>query len=200
MTFAGNREVEVIHKANSGHGPTILQGYRKASQLADWVFQCDSDDEIRAEHFPVFWRKREHFDGLFGVRVGRRQGLARSVISLGSRTIVRCLFGQAVRDVNTPYRLMRANLLRPIVERIPADTFAPNVLISGVLAKARLRILNLAVPHECRQTGSVSLVKRRLCRAVLKSFRQTLYCRALTGTIVSELGAGAMSKAHDETQ
>ena len=33
-------------KPNSGHGPTILRGYRRGVVTADWVFQTDSDDEM----------------------------------------------------------------------------------------------------------------------------------------------------------
>ena len=35
-------------KPNSGHGPTILRGYRRGVVTADWVFQTDSDDEMPA--------------------------------------------------------------------------------------------------------------------------------------------------------
>ena len=47
--FAGDPDIEAITKPNSGHGPTILLGYREAVRQAPWIFQCDSDDEIRAE-------------------------------------------------------------------------------------------------------------------------------------------------------
>jgi glycosyltransferase involved in cell wall biosynthesis len=38
--------IEVIHQKNGGHGPTILMGYRRAVGLADWVSQCDGDNEM----------------------------------------------------------------------------------------------------------------------------------------------------------
>ena len=87
------------------------------------------------------------------------------------------LFGKGVQDVNTPYRLMRAAILKQIVEQIPAGTFAPNVIISGAVAQAGLRICNLPVPHQGRRTGSVSIVKWKLWQAAFRSFRQTLQCR-----------------------
>ena len=60
--FAGDRRVEIVHKQNTGHGPTILLGYRRAVATARWVFQCDSDDEISPEHFPHLWERREQYD------------------------------------------------------------------------------------------------------------------------------------------
>lgn len=175
--FAGNDRVEVIHKPNSGHGPTILAGYRRAVRLADWVFQCDSDDEMKPDGFPALWGMREQYDALFGVRTGREQGPARRLISACSRLTVRVLFGRGVEDVNTPFRLIRSRLLAEIVAGVPDDTFAPNVIISGALCRAGARICNHPVPHQCRKTGTVSIVKWKLWRAALRSFWQTLRCR-----------------------
>ena len=172
--FSHEEWAQVIHKANSGHGPTILEGYAKAVDLADWVFQCDSDDEIRPDHLPGFWTIRESFDAVIGVRTGRVQSLGRSVISFCSRWTVRALFGKGVVDVNCPYRLIRSSVLKPILARIPPDTFAPNVIISGALSHAGARIHNEPVLHEGRRTGVVSIVRWRLWKAAIRSFLQTI--------------------------
>ena len=177
--FTDDPTIDVINKSNSGHGPTILLGYQKALALANWVFQCDSDDEMKAEYFPSLWEKRGQFDALFGVRKDRSANLSRKIITNCSRITVRVLFGGGVTDVNTPYRLIRANILRQIVNQIPADTFAPNVIISGALSKAGSRIHEQPVPHHNRKTGEVSIVKWRLWKAAVKSLWQTLYCRPL---------------------
>lgn len=172
--FAGNPHIHVVNKANSGHGPTILMGYREAVEVADWVFQVDSDNEMPPEAFPKLWADREHFDFLFGIRGGREQNLGRFVITRVSRLAVWALFGGGVKDVNVPYRLMRAGKLRPILEQIPDDTFAPNIVISGLAAYQRNRINNYDVTHRNRQTGSVSIVKWKLWKAAMRAFRQTV--------------------------
>jgi len=56
--LAREAEISVVHKQNEGHGPTILGGYRQASKDSEWVFQVDSDDEIRASCFPALWAAR----------------------------------------------------------------------------------------------------------------------------------------------
>ncbi len=183
--FNGDSMVKVINKPNSGHGPTILAGYHKAAGTADWLFQCDSDDEMPSEYFASLWTKRQEFDALFGYRFGRVQNIGRRIISVCSRLVVKLLFGRGVVDVNTPYRLIRSNLLQPIVRQIPADTFAPNVIISGTLARAGVRIYNHPVPHLQRRTGSVSIVKWKLWKSAFRSFWQTLWCRP-----VLEIGEG----------
>jgi glycosyltransferase involved in cell wall biosynthesis len=176
-SFAGEDAIHIVNKANSGHGPTILQGYAQAVDMARWVFQCDSDDEMKPSHFRELWEKREQFDALFGVRSGREQNGGRKLISAVSRLTVGAIFGHGVHDVNVPYRLMRASWLRQIIAQIPAKTFAPNVIISGALVKSGARVYNHAVPHEGRRTGTASIVKWKLWRAAIKSFGQTMRCR-----------------------
>jgi dolichol-phosphate mannosyltransferase len=172
--LAADPRLEVIHHSNRGHGPTILAGYQRAVSIAAWVFQCDSDDEIQPEHFPPFWAARVDFDAVVGVRVGRQQRWDRRLISRISRLVVRLYFGRAVADVNCPFRLIRSPALQRIAARIPPDTFAPNVLLSGALARTRARVLNLPVPHRHRRTGSVSITNLRLWKAALRSLWQTL--------------------------
>ena len=48
-------EKVIVHdKENSGHGPTILMGYRENSH-AEWVFQVDSDNEMSPDEFSRVW-------------------------------------------------------------------------------------------------------------------------------------------------
>ena len=175
--FANQERIQIIHKANSGHGATVLMGYHKAVEMAPWVFQCDSDDEMTADYFPKLWMERQKYVALFGVRDGRTQNVARQLISAISRLTIRLLFGNGVIDVNTPYRLMRSDILKPIITQIPANTFAPNVIISGTLAQSKLPLYNVPIPHQSRQTGTVSIVKWQLWQAAILSFWQTLRCR-----------------------
>ena len=163
--FATDSRVVAINKQNAGHGPTILQGYGMAVDMAPWVFQCDSDNEMHAAHFDRLWKRRDQYDALFGVRSGRKQQADRKLISFVSRAAIQMLFGRGVVDVNTPYRLMRSYYLKQIIPQIPGNTFAPNLIISGTFRAARLRIANESVPHEGRRTGQVSIMKWKLWKA-----------------------------------
>ena len=169
-----NREVEVINKPNSGHGPTILQGYRSA--VSEWIFQVDSDNEMDASHFPPLWEKRSNYDLILGRRADRQSPLVRQAVTAVSRLAVWTFYGLGVMDVNAPYRLYRTEKFREVFARIPADTFAPNVVLSGYAAKHRLRILEIPVPARPRTTGEVSIKKWKLFRAALKSLLQTVGC------------------------
>ena len=172
--FSSDDRIIVIEKENSGHGPTILRGYNLAVDQAEWVFQTDSDDEMSPGSFHELWGRRKDFDALFGCRTKRVQGFSRKFITATSRGIVRVLFGMGVKDVNTPYRLLRGTVLKNILVKIPHDTFAPNVIISGLLSALGARIYNHPVRHKCRRSGTVSIVNLRLWLASIKSFRQTI--------------------------
>ena len=158
--------------ANRGHGPTILRGYGEARGA--WVFQLDSDGEIGPEGFEPLWSVREEHDFLFGVRHNRAQPTSRRLITGVSRITVRLLFGRGIADVNTPYRLMRGERLAELLEDVPADTFAPNVALSGLALARGLRVYERPVEFRSRVTGTVSIVKWRLLRAAARSFAQTV--------------------------
>lgn len=176
-TFNKDPHVELVHKKNSGHGPTILLGYKMAVTSAEWVFQCDSDNEMKPDAFPDLWKNRSNYVALFGARAGRKQNIGRRIISICSRLTIRILFSWRISDVNTPYRLIKATVLEKIIQQIPGDTFAPNIIITGALAKSGLPVFELPVLHENRQTGNVSIVRWQLWKLAWKAFRQTLSCR-----------------------
>lgn len=175
--FNKDRRIKIIHKHNTGHGPSILLGYRKAVQIAEWVFQCDSDDEMKADCFTGLWEKSKRYHALFGIRKDRHQTLSRKLITICSRMIIRLLYGPGIVDVNTPYRLIRSTILKQIIFQIPEDTFAPNIIISGTLSKMGARIYEHSVPHENRKTGKASLLKLKLLRSTMRAFWQTLTYR-----------------------
>ena len=100
--------------------------------------------------------------------------------SLGSRLLIRFLFGPGVNDVNIPYRLMRASCLAPILGRIPPAAVTPNILISGALARPPRRVLNVTIPCEGRTTGTPSVRNWKLVAAALKSTWQAIQFRAHT--------------------
>ena len=168
--------IDVRDKPNGGHGNTILTGYREAaSDGFDWIFQVDSDDEMGPEKFSELWNKRKDFDFLVGIRDGRLQALPRKIISLVSRVCVKLFYGCAtIWDVNTPYRLMRTSAFKAIFNNIPLTTFAPNVILSGMVARRHLRYFETRVPQHDRTTGEVSIKKWKLFKAAAKSFWQTI--------------------------
>ena len=167
----------IVHqKINSGHGPTILQGYQENSG-AEWLFQIDSDDELEVAAFDKLWHKRFDYDFLVGIRVGRHNPVSRKIITWGSKLVVRLFYHSGILDTNSPYRLMRSNKFRDLFFKLPADTFAPNVIISGYAALKKLRIFQTPACYHQRTTGEVSLKKLKLLKAAGRSLGQAICFR-----------------------
>jgi dolichol-phosphate mannosyltransferase len=173
---ARNKNVIVHDKSNTGHGPTILLGYRENSN-AEWVFQIDSDNEITTEFFEEFWERRKGFDFLIGRRVERQSPLSRRFMTSAARIIVTFLYGKGIFDVNCPYRLMRGQLLKELISEIPPYLFAPNVILSGLVCMNNYRILEIPVVHSQRATGEVSIQKLKLLKAAARALWQTILFR-----------------------
>jgi len=171
-----NPRISVIDKPNSGHGPTILKGYRDHLD-SEWLFQIDSDGELGPEQFAALWEKRGSYDFLIGNRTKRRSPLPRKITTWVCRILVWLFYGRSVFDVNCPYRLFRPAKLKKYLLQIPTDTFAPNLIISGLASQLGLRVFQAQVHHTERQTGEVSIKKWKLFKVALTSFRQTAVFR-----------------------
>lgn len=175
--IAKENEHLIVHdKLNSGHGPTIIQGYRENSNQ-EWLFQIDSDDEIGPEYFYDLWKNRDKYQFLIGRRIRSQQPFSRKIISLVSRLTINLSYGNKVYDVNSPYRLMKTDVFKKVFWSIPSDTFAPNVIISGTVSLKDLSCYETPVYQRQRLTGEVSIIKWKLLKAAVKSLMQTINYR-----------------------
>jgi len=164
----------VVHdQLNRGHGPTILQGYKSASNV-HWLFQVDSDNEVRPESFHLLWEQRDKYDFLIGKRSNKQNPIARRLVSAVARGLVYFGFGGGVSDVNSPFRLMRLDAFRDIFHLIPDQTFAPNVIVTGIACSRKMRIFEIGIPYQYRQTGKVSIKRLKLLKEAWRSGIQTL--------------------------
>lgn len=171
-----NPNLVVVDKPNSGHGPTILKGYKENLDV-QWLFQVDSDNELKANEFEKFWKERNDYDFLIGKRIQRNSPLPRIITTGISRWVVGFFYGNRVKDVNAPFRLMRTSKFHDDVLRIPDHTFAPNLIVSGIANIRKLRIKQFDVLHHNRETGEVSIKKWKLFKAAFKSLIQTIAFR-----------------------
>lgn len=167
------KKLQVVDKPNSGHGPTILKGYFDSLD-SEWLFQVDSDNEITASNFETFWAAKDDYDFIIGSRANRQAPLARKMITQVSNTVVGLFFGFGIKDCNAPFRLIRTKAFKEKIQTIPQDTFAPNIIISGIAVKHKLRYKNISVAFEFRKTGEASINKWKLLKASMRSFKQTI--------------------------
>ena len=155
--YGDNQNVQLIIKQNEGHGPTILAGYKRAVGIAEWVFQADSDNEISPNQFSALWSRRQGQDAVIEWRQGRNQTTVRLLVTFFARVTTKVLFRCHLRDVNIPFRLIRSETLAILLEKIPSDTFAPNIALSGALSLMNYQVEECPVVFNERIVGESSL-------------------------------------------
>ncbi len=155
--YGDNQNIQMIIKQNEGHGPTILAGYKRAVGIAEWVFQADSDNEISPNQFSALWSRRQGQDAVIAWRQGRNQTTVRRLVTFFARVTTKVLFRCHLRDVNIPFRLIRSETLAILLEKIPSDTFAPNIALSGALSLMNCQVEECPVVFNERIVGESSL-------------------------------------------
>lgn len=154
----------IQRKKNSGHGATLLYGYRYAiEQGAEYIFQTDSDGQTRPEEFQPFWEKRQDYDMIIGYRNKRQDGIARIAVTKVLKLLIRLCFGVSVTDANTPFRLMKRDILKEQLSYIPENFNLPNVLIAVIFEKKKKEVIYLPITFKPRQGGENSINLKKIC-------------------------------------
>lgn len=165
-----------LTKENKGHGSTVLYGYRYAlEQHPDYIFQTDSDGQTRPEEFWGFWEQRKQYDMVIGHRNKREDGLSRVIVTKVLAKVIQLCFHVKVTDANTPFRLMKAEVLREEIDLVPKDFNLSNVLISVIYAKKNRKVKYIPITFRPRQGGKNSINLKKIfgigCQAV-RDFRE----------------------------
>ena len=148
-------DLVVLRKENGGHGAAILYGYLYAlNNGADYVFQTDSDDQTSPEEFFDFWSLKDEYDVIIGHRKCRQDGLVRIFVTVVLKLILLIFFGVCVTDANTPFRLMKADILRKYISKVPKDYNLANVLLSVLFIKNHEKVKFLPITFRKRKNGT----------------------------------------------
>lgn len=166
------------HASNRGKGAAIRTGL-KAVLKEDFshVLFLDADLQHRPEDIPLLLEKARAGRGDFVVAERRfdRNGMPRSryyANTIGSAVMSR-IVGRSIRDSQTGFRLIRAELLRSI-----ALTARRYEIEAEILVKlARLGVAPESVPIEASYDGARS--KMRPVRDVFRICMLTMYYRYL---------------------
>ena len=169
----GAGRVEVVTHANRGHGQTCLAGYRIACQRGiPWVFQIDSDGQCDPAYFRAVWAKRAEYDVVYGHRARRRDGWKRVLASSLVRMVVKISTGAGCIDANVPYRLMRTENLRALIDSIPSDFDLSNIALAVQIRRAGWRETSVPIVFRPRAGGEPSVPVSRFARKAFELFRR----------------------------
>jgi dolichol-phosphate mannosyltransferase len=170
----------VVSRPNVGHGQTCLEGYRAACDLgAEWILQIDSDGQCDPKYFAELWAKRHGHDVVYGKRVKRMDGWKRVLATKLVRLVVHFASGADCIDANVPYRLMRTQHLRPLVDSIPPDFDLANIALAVQIKRVCWREAVVPIVFRRRAGGEASVPLKRFAAkareliAQLKSLPQS---------------------------
>jgi len=168
---------------NCGHGRAL----RKAFELAanPLVFHVDGDNQFRLEEFWKLYASMRDCDIVIGYRLKRKDHLYRRMISLLLCWMDMLLFGISLKDVNSPFKLIRREVLTGIMRDIDSDFSALPIALM-VLAKLKgYRIMEIPVEYFARKTGKSSMIGLYLVNLCFTYFTELvkLKSRILSGQI-----------------
>lgn len=151
-------KVVILSDTGKYHGPKVIALYDYAiKNNADFVFQTDSDGQTNPDEFEEFWKKRTEYDAIIGKRMNRGDGKARSFVERVLCMLLRGIFGVKVPDANAPFRLMKVELLKKYLYRLPLEYNLPNVMLTTYFAFYNEKVLFLDISFKPRQGGINSI-------------------------------------------
>lgn len=166
QSYAKTRPLLVpLTKQNSGHGSTLLFGYRYAlANHADYIFQTDSDGQTNPSEFQQFWDIRQKYDAIIGNRLTRQDGLFRKFTQQVLLIILRVTFGVKIPDSNAPFRLMKAGLVEKYINKMPKDYNLPNVMLTTYFSFFNEKVKFVEISFKPRQGGKNSINFKRIIK------------------------------------
>lgn len=165
----------VRNPINMGHGRTVRYAYETAAK--EWVFQVDSDDQFDPEDFWKLYTFKGDCDFIAGFRKERKDPLARQILSWIIKIAILLIFGMRIKDANCPFRLIKNNILKNLLNNIDKEAIAPNIMLSILARRSGLRTKEVAINHYQRQKGTSSLIGIGLVKFSFRGFWQLLLFR-----------------------
>lgn len=168
--------LEPVNKDNSGHGATVLFAYQYAlEKKADYIFQTDSDGQTLPSEFWGFWEDRDKHVAIIGHRNHRQDGFSRVFVTKTLKFVLWCIFGLKITDANTPYRLMKREILEKYIKRIPENFNLSNVMLTVLLVDNKEDVEFRPITFRPRQGGVNSINFKKIIgigKQAVKDFRR----------------------------
>ena len=170
------KQLEVLDKKNGGHGDTVLYGYKYAlDNNATYIFQTDSDGQTVASEFWEFWKDRKNYSAIIGHRDTRQDGFSRKIVTKTLKLVLFLIFSLNITDANTPFRLMKYDVLQKYYSMIPEHFNLSNVMLIVLLMKNNEDVEFKHITFRPRQGGVNSINLKKITKIgiqAVKDFRR----------------------------
>jgi len=128
---------------NLGHGPSTVKALRLGLHSGtEYILAIDGDGQFIGREVALLYLaiKSGKFDLVEGIRINRNDPLSRKFISLVTRYLIFFRTGHRTVDANTPLRLYKKDSLALLLESLPSTSLIPNLYLSALSRKMKLRI------------------------------------------------------------
>lgn len=151
-------QLEILSDTEKQHGPKVLALYRYAARRnADFIFQTDSDGQTDPSEFPEFWNERINYDAVLGCRTNRGDGRTRAFVEKTVCFLLRLYFGIKVPDANAPFRLMKTDIVKKYINKLPKDYNLPNIMMTAYFSYYKEKMKFIDITFKPRQGGVNSI-------------------------------------------
>ncbi|MFH1982548.1 MAG: glycosyltransferase family 2 protein [Pseudomonadota bacterium] len=169
--------LEVLTNAtNRRYGAAVMRGLRHAA--GQYVIWTDSDYSHRPSDFWKLWRRREAFDGVWGIRrVDQRDSLGRIFFTIGNILLIGLIFNIRLKDPNCAFKLFRRDALMPVIDAIRVHPIMTTTKIAIRARQAGLSIEEVPVEFLERTRGQGSIDGVRQIGAAVEGVRELMAFR-----------------------
>jgi len=151
-------KIEILSDTGKQHGPKVIALYDYAiKQGSDFIFQTDSDGQTNPDEFDAFWKLRKKYDGIFGHRVVRGDGKSRAFVEKVVCFLLKIYFGVKVPDANAPFRLMKTEVVKKYLHKMPSDYNLPNIMMTTYFSYYHEKMTFRDITFKPRQGGVNSI-------------------------------------------
>lgn len=169
----GKKYVEVLDKANTGHGQSCLIGYKYAQLHSfEYVLQLDSDGQCDPKYLKKFINKLSQSDVVYGIRFYRKDGLIRFWVSRILSLIALVVTRIWSWDPNVPYRLFKVDTIKDFLQFKTDKISLVNVILALYHKKHNPKLVPIIFRD--RHGGSPSVSTSKLYKHGIIFYKQLI--------------------------
>jgi glycosyltransferase involved in cell wall biosynthesis len=143
----------IDNKVNLGHGKSTLRGLTEAIKLnPDYVISTDGDGQVDPLELHRMYKEmtKTNFGVIEGERLFRNDGWLRTIISSGTRFLIRVRSGVRTGDANTPHKVYELKALECLISGLNKNSIIPNLWISLKIRTSGMRYSSIPIESRDR--------------------------------------------------
>ncbi len=157
--------LQILSETEKQHGPKVIALYDYAIKSgATYIFQTDSDGQTNPEEFKEFWDMRGEYPVILGKRLERGDGKDRAFVEKVVCLLVKIFFGVDAPDANAPFRLMRADIVKKYLYKLPFDYNIPNIMLTTYFLYYKENVVFRSISFAPRRAGENSINIRKITK------------------------------------